>query len=306
MTAPGTRSFTCLVNPHAGGGALEAVVAVARGLRERGARVEVIHSPGVAAARDLATAAVEAGDVVVAVGGDGMVASLVARMVELADRGGVLGLVPAGRGNDFARMLGVPDEPAAVVERLLTAAPRPVDVITVAGAGRDESVAGSVYAGVDAQAAAMVARMRRTPRPLQYPLAAVRAIGGYVPHRYRLTVDGETREFDAATVVVANSAFYGAGMRIAPDAVLDDGELDVVVVEAGSRLDFLKTFPKVYSGRHVDHPKVTVLRGRTVELTALSVRPVEVGADGEDLGVLPGPADGPLRLSARHWGLLVL
>ena len=305
MTA-GTRSFTCLVNPHSGGGALEAVVAVARGLRERGARVEVVHSPGLAATRELAAQAVGDGDVVVAGGGDGMVASLVGTMAGLVDRGGALGLVPAGRGNDFARMLRVPGDHDALVERLLCAAPRAVDVIDVRGPGLDEVVAGSVYAGVDAQAAAMVARMRRTPRPLQYPSAAVRSIAGYVPHRYLVSVDGETREFDAATVVVANSAYYGAGMRIAPDAVLDDGLLDVVVVEAGSRLDFLRTFPKVYSGRHVDHPKVTVLRGRAVEVTALSPRPVEVGADGEDLGVLPGPADGPLRLEVRHRGLLVL
>lgn len=300
----GPAGFTCLVNPHSGAGAsMPYVVEVARVLRGAGARVEVSYTQSPAAVPELARAAVARGDAVVAVGGDGMVASVVGVVVEL---GGVLGLAPAGRGNDFARMLGVPDAPAAAAARLLAGQARDVDVLDVLTPGGPAVVAGSVYAGIDARAAAMVARMRRTPRPLQYPFAAFASIVRYVPHRFRLSVDGVAREYEAANVVVANSAYYGAGMRIAPAAELDDGELDVIVVEAGSRIDFLRTFPKVYDGRHVDHPKVSVLRGRAVELAVLSAHQVEVGADGEDLGLLPRGGAEPMRISVRPGALRVL
>jgi diacylglycerol kinase family enzyme len=92
----------------------------------------------------------------------------------------------------------------------------------------------------------------------------------------------------AATVVVANSAFYGKGMRIAPDARLDDGLLDVVVIAAASRRALVRSLPTVYDGRHVDLDEVIVLRGRRVELSA-DAGPVPVGGDGEPIGVLPGP-----------------
>ncbi len=302
MTGP-ARSFRFLVNPRSGGGAAaEAVVPVAKLLRERGARVEVTYSPGPRAVLDLATAAVQAGDVVVSVGGDGMLSSLVGRMAQLRDAGGVLGLVPAGRGNDFARMLGVPQTPPEVAGRLLGAQPHRVDLIEC----ERRVVAGSVYSGVDARAAAMVAAMERVPRPCQYPLAAMRALARYVPHRYRLTVDGETCEVEAATVVVANSGFYGSGMRISPSASLTDGLVEVVVIGAASRLALMRAFPKIYDGSHVEHPAVTVMRGRSIQLTALSPRPVPVGGDGEDLGMLPGPGQEPLRMRVLPGALTVL
>ena len=93
-------------------------------------------------------------------------------------------------------------------------------------------VAGSVYAGVDARAAEIVDRAHWLPGTLQYPYAALRALATYQPGRYRVVLDGVEREYDAATVVVANSGYYGKGMQIAPAAAVDDGLLDVVVIEA--------------------------------------------------------------------------
>ena len=123
------------------------------------------------------------------------------------------------------------------------------------------SVAGSVYAGVDAHAAEIVDQAR-LPKKLQYPYAAVRSLATYQPGRYRLSVDGVEREYAAATVVVANSAYYGKGMKIAPEAVIDDGVLDVVVIEAASRLELLRALPTVYDGAHVDRPEVTRAQGQ--------------------------------------------
>lgn len=281
-----TRSFSFLVNPLSGGGsAPAAVVPVARALRDAGCTVDVTYSPGQVGCRALVAEAVARGDVVVAVGGDGMVASLAGAVV---DHEGVLGIVPSGRGNDFARELGIGPDPADVAATLLTGAERRVDVIGVAGAGGPEVsgrvVVGSVYAGVDSLASAYVDRAHRLPRPLQYPYAAVRSIVEASPATYTVVVDGERHRLPAATVVVANSGWYGSGMHIAPEARVDDGLLDVVVVGATSRWRLLASFRRVYDGSHVSLPDVVVLRGREVVVAADG--PVAYG-DGERLGPLP-------------------
>ena len=259
------RSFTFLVNPASGGGAAPgAVLPVSRLLRDAGARVDVTYSPGPQAMADLVAAAVARGDVVVSVGGDGMLSSL-AGSVSLA--GGVLGVLPAGRGNDFARMLGLPDGAEEQAGVLLSGLERRVDLIqwTLPGAA-PRRVAGSVYCGVG--------------------------------------------EYAASNVVVANSGYYGKGMKIAPAAVLDDGLLDVVVIEAASKLSLMRSLPTVYDGAHVDLPQVTVLRGRRVEVaadpTARGAAGVPVGGDGEPLGALPGRAGAPALVEVLPGALSVL
>ena len=291
-TPPTTRSFTFLVNPASGGGAAPgAVVPVARLLRDAGASVDVTYSPGPKAMASLVDAAVARGDVVVSVGGDGMLSSLAGAV---SASGGTLGVLPAGRGNDFARMLGLPDDAEGQARLLLEGAVRRVDLVSWTPPGAEpRRVAGSVYCGVDARAGEIVDRAHRLPKQLQYPYAALRALASYRPADVRVSVDGETREYAAANVVVANSAYYGKGMKIAPAAVLDDGLLDVVVIEAASKLALMRSLPKVYDGGHVDLPEVTVLRGRRVELAADARQPMPVGGDGEPLGVLPGLAAAP-------------
>jgi diacylglycerol kinase (ATP) len=274
-----TRSFSFLVNPASGGGAAPAaVVPVARILRDAGCTVDVTYSPGPAACHELVLEAVARGEVVVAVGGDGMVASLAGAVVEA---GGVLGIVPSGRGNDFARQLGVGGTSEEVAGTLLEAEPRSVDVIDVGG----RVVVGSVYAGVDSLASELVDRARRLPRSVQYPYAAVRSIIEFKPTTYDVVVDGLARRFHAFTVVVANSGYYGSGMHIAPDAVLDDGMLDVVVIRAASKLQLIRSMPKLYDGTHVGLDEVVVLRGREFRIAA--TEPVLAYGDGEQLGPLP-------------------
>lgn len=280
-----TRSFTFLVNPASGGGAAPgAVVPVARLLREAGATVDVTYSPGPHAMVQLVDEAVGRGDVVVSVGGDGMLSSLAGLV---SARGGTLAVLPAGRGNDFARMLGLPDGPDAQATLLLSGDARAVDLLAVTLGGDRRLVAGSVYAGVDARAAEIVDRATWLPRKLQYPYAALRSLATYQPGRYRVAVDGIEHEYAAATVVVANSAYYGKGMKIAPPASVEDGVLDVVVIEAAGRIALMRSLPKVYDGGHVDLPEVTVLSGKQVEVRGTSRSAIPVGADGEPLGPLP-------------------
>ncbi len=284
-----TRAFTFLVNPSSGGGAApEAVVPVARLLRDAGAAVEVTYSPGPRAIHDLVAGALERGDVVVSVGGDGMLSSLAGAV---ARGGGTLGVLPAGRGNDFARMLGLPEDAAGQARLLLDGPVRKVDLLAWTVGADTRLVAGSVYAGVDARAAAIVDRAHWLPKSLQYPYAALRSLATYQPGRYLVSVDGEEREYSAATVVVANSAYYGKGMKIAPAASVTDGILDVVVIEAASRLELMRSLPTVYDGEHIHRPDVTVLTGKRVELRGTGRQPIPTGGDGEPLGVLPGLTD---------------
>lgn len=300
-----TRSFSFLVNPTSGGGAAPgAVVPVARLLREAGATVDVTYSPGPHAMADAVERALERDDVVVSVGGDGMLSSLAGLV---SGRGGTLAMLPAGRGNDFARMLDLPEDAAGRARLLLEGEVRRVDLLSVSGIdGRSRYVAGSVYAGVDAHAAALVDRATWLPRRLQYPYAAVRALATYQPGRYVVSVDEQEREYAAATVVVANSAYYGKGMQIAPPASVVDGVLDVIVIEAASRWELMRSLPKVYDGSHVGLPEVTVLSGKRVEVRGSARAPIPVGGDGEPLGPLPGLGDAPAVVEVVPGALTVI
>ena len=305
------RSFTFLVNPNSGGGAApRVVVPLARRLREAGAEVEVSYTSSPAVVPDLVKTAVADGRVVVSVGGDGMLSSVAGAVV---DAGGVLAVIPAGRGNDFARMLEVPSDEAAQAGLLLGGAPTPVDLLAVTLPGQPASlVAGSVYAGVDARVAEIVDRSHWLPKTLQYPVASVRGLATYRPLDLVLEVDGRRSEHRAANVVIANSRYYGKGMAIAPDAAIDDGALDLVVIEAAGRLDLIRSLPKVYDGAHVSLHEVKVFRGTRVTVagsyagTGRGLSGVPLGADGEALGDLPAAGADPLVVEVRPGAVRIL
>ena len=276
MTA---RSFELLVNPAAGQPAAAGRgIEVARQLREAGAAVTVTHTQSAEHGHQLATEAPAWGSVVVAGGGDGTVGALAGAV---AQAGGTLGVVPVGRGNDFARQLGIPGDVGPVVDLLLSGPVRSVDVIDVGG----QIVVGSVYAGIDSLTSALVNRVHRLPAKLQYPVAAVWAIATHRSTGYRLVIDGVSQSVKAHTVIVANSGYYGAGMHVAPDAEIDDGMLSIVIFASAGRLRLLKALRMIYSGSHLQLPEVTVQTARAVAMD--SVGPVDAYADGDRIGPLP-------------------
>lgn len=272
------RAFTAVVNPQAGGDAFEALGPVAAILTEAGSAMTTHRSTSVQNAKDLAGAAAGRGDVVIAVGGDGMVGAI-AGAVSVA--GGILGVVAAGRGNDFARQLGLPTPADELARVLLDAAPSPIDVIVSDG----RIVVGSVYSGIDSVANAIANRSRLVPGPLAYQAAALRAIATWRPVRFDVDVDGERHQFRGYNVVVANSGYYGSGLHIAPDASIDDGLLDVVMFEDMPKRRFVTVMGEVARGRHVDRAEVTVVRGEEVRIAADTSVPAY--GDGEALGKLP-------------------
>lgn len=295
------RTFSMVVNPNAGGGrGRETVLPVARLLREAGAEVRVDYSPSRATVDGLVTDAVERGDVVVAVGGDGMV-SAICSAVSRADA--EFGLIPAGRGNDLARMLNLPTDPAEQANLLLHGTVLPIDLIGVGW----RVVASSVYCGVDATAAAMVNKMKYIPTGAQYQVAAMKALASFKPIRMKVEIDGESHTFEAATIVVANSAYYGNGMKIAPTAVVDDGLLEVVAIEAATRRKLMTSMPKVYDGSHIGMPEVHLFQGRSIRIQQVEgSREVQVGADGEPLPNLPGPDQEPLAIDIMPSALQII
>ena len=278
------RQFTAVVNPTAGAATgAAALLGVARLLREAGAELETAYSSSLAHARQLARDAGDRGRVVLAVGGDGITGAVGGA---LSGTGAVLGLVPAGRGNDFARALGLPDEPDAVARVLLEAQPRPVDTIEVRSAVHDRTVVlGSVYAGVDALANRHANHAGLLRGAAAYYAGGLRAVATWRPARYRVTVDGVEHTHRGYTVVAANSGFYGSGRLIAPGARVDDGLLEIVLIRHAPRWLFFALMNELRTGTHVRRPEVRVLRGRQVRIEA--DRDVPYGADGEVEAVLP-------------------
>ncbi|HVK23032.1 MAG TPA: diacylglycerol kinase family protein [Actinokineospora sp.] len=273
------RAFTALVNPIAGGGsAAQRWQPLADLITAAGASVTVELTESQPHAVELAERAARRGDIVVAVGGDGLVRD-VAQGVVSAD--GTLGIVPAGRGNDLARKLALPTDHAALAELLLNGPERRIDVIEAAGS----VVLGNVYAGIDSLSAQIINDNRWLPAKLIYRLAPALALLRWKPPTYTVTVDGQTISAKAHTVIVANSGAYGHGLRIVPDAVVDDGLLDVMIVSAGPKRHVAAFMSQAKTGAHVNRPEIRILRGHEVAIDA--DRPVPVGADGDDLGALP-------------------
>ncbi|MFI0349176.1 diacylglycerol/lipid kinase family protein [Actinomadura sp. 9N407] len=281
MTPP-PRRFTALVNPSAGGSASAAtLVPLAKLLREAGAEVVVEYSRGLEHATALARGAAEAGHVVLGVGGDGMVGCVGGA---LAGTDAVFGIVPAGRGNDFARQLAIPSDPERLATLLLEGEPRAVDTIEANGV----PVLGSVYTGVDALANDNANKARLLRGSAAYTVGALRAVLAWRPADYRIVLDGEVMERRGYTVVAANSGFYGFGRHIAPDARVDDGLLDVVIIRHAPRLLFFAVLRELADGSHVRRPQVEVLRAREVRIELRTPdRTLPYGADGELPGTLP-------------------
>ncbi|WP_432589562.1 YegS/Rv2252/BmrU family lipid kinase [Streptomyces sp. HD1123-B1] len=277
------RHFTAVVKPTSGSSGSESLVPLARALREGGAELEVEYSRSLGHARDLAVRAAEQGRVVLGVGGDGLAGRVVGA---LAGTDAVAGIVPAGRGNDFARALGLPEKVADLAELLLTAEPVKTDAIEVESAVHQRmAVLGSVYAGVDALANRHADAYRALGGAASYYAGGLRAVTTWRPVHYRITIDGTPLERTGYTVVAANSGYYGFGRQIAPGASVRDGVLDVVVIHHASRMLFFSMMNELKTGQHVRRKEVEILHGREVRIEA--DRDLPYGADGEVEAELP-------------------
>jgi YegS/Rv2252/BmrU family lipid kinase len=247
--------------------------------------------------------AADRGEIVVAVGGDGTVGRMAGAV---AAAGGVLGIIPAGRGNDFARMLGIPADPARAAAFLLRGGHREVDLIGVrAGDGPEQVVAGSVYLGIPSEGARIAAASRLPPGGLAYQIAGLRALLAWQPASFTVGTGGPAQDsFPGFCVVVANSAYFAGGTPAAPDADVTDGLLDVITVSDGSKLSFVRVMLLASRGKHTRLAQVGVARAASV--TVRADRAMPAGADGEPLpGASPLATGAPLRIRALPGALRI-
>jgi YegS/Rv2252/BmrU family lipid kinase len=288
-----SRSFALLVNPaSAGGKALKALPVVHEALDRLGAEHRTVTTRSSEHAAEEATRAAAVGETVAALSGDGMLRPLAGA---LKGTPAALAVIPCGRGNDLARVLGIPTDTAEAVQVAVEGPERLIDVAEVDGT----PYVGIASFGFDSEANRIANDAKLVRGNAVYLYAALRALAAWKPAAFTVTVDGERHEFSGYSIAVGNSKAYGGGMYVVPDAELDDGLLDGGFLTAQlSKFGFAtKLLPRLFKGTHVELEEVTVLRGKRWEVSA--DRPFTVYADGDPIADVPVVIDvdpGSLRV----------
>ena len=272
------------INPHSGNGRGASVASLTT--RYLTSKNISYHSLAAASAQELSHHLAQELDSkqyrgVIAVGGDGL-AHLVLQVC--VPRHIPFGIVPAGTGNDFVRTLGWSlSEIEPFLHRVISSEPSPIDLGNV-----DSEWFGAILStGFDSVVNERANRLPWPKGPQRYNLAIALELPRFRPIEYEITCDAKTFTTKAMLVAIGNGKSYGGGMNICPQAQLHDGLFDVVILEPVSKLEFIKTFPKVYSGAHINHPRVKTLRAKKVTITASAV----AYADGERIGPAPISAE---------------
>ncbi len=279
MSGETGRKFALLVNPaSANGRALKALPAVHRTLDALGAEHRTVTTRSIDHAYDEACTAADAAETVVALGGDGLLRPLAGALKGTA---GSLAVIPCGRGNDFARVLGVPTDPAEAARVAVEGSERMLDVANVEGT----PFLGIASFGFDSDCNRIANEAKLIRGNGVYVYSALRVLALWKPATFTVAVDGERHEITGYSVAVGNSKVYGGGMYILPQAELDDGKLDVMLVRDSPRRRFLWGVLKTFKAAHTDSPYVDFFRGEEIEVSA--DRPFAIYADGDPIGATP-------------------
>jgi diacylglycerol kinase (ATP) len=274
------RTIALLTNPTSGKGRGRRTAAIALPrLTEAGFDVREMVGRDGDEALDLARKAVaDEVESLVVVGGDGMV-HLAAQA--LAGTGVNLGIIPSGTGNDVARYVGIPrTDPQLAADVVVGSRVRTIDLGRAGGTYFVTVLASGFDSKVNERANAMA-----WPRgQMRYNLATLAELRVFEPLPYLLELDGEERTLDAMLVAVGNGESFGGGLRITHGASLDDGLLDVVIIKPMSKAKLVRTYPRLFSGRHVGIPEYEHHRVRSVTVAAPGI---SAYADGERIGALP-------------------
>ena len=220
-------------------------------------------------------------DGVIAVGGDGLV-HLVLQMV--VPRNIPFSAIPAGTGNDFVRALGWDlEETKTQLNTVVSKPPSPIDLGLV-----DSEWFGAVLStGFDSVVNEKANTLKWPKGPMKYNLAIAMELPKFKPLKYIIELDSQVIETEAMLIAVGNGGSYGGGMKVCPDAVMNDGLFDVMVLRPVSKVEFVRVFPTVFSGKHVEHKQVDIYQTKRVSLHA----PAIAYADGERIGGLPVRAE---------------
>jgi YegS/Rv2252/BmrU family lipid kinase len=281
------RPVALIVNPSAGGGrALKVLPAVEAELRRLGVPFRVERTESLRHARELAVTAADRGEVAVPLSGDGLVGAIAGALRGREDA--VMGILPGGRGNDFARAAGIPRDAVAACSVLVDGELALIDVgevISDGSPGTPQIYVGIASLGFDSVANRLANEAPAFLGPMVYAYAALRAMATWKPATFDVTVGRDRRTFQGWSVAAANGKAYGGGMFLAPDAELDDGLLDIVMGSPPSRRAFVRCLRDVFKGTHLERDWISLVRGAEVRITA--DRPFTVYADGDPIGELP-------------------
>jgi diacylglycerol kinase (ATP) len=288
MTQTSPKRLVVAINPSARFGANKGVGGtMVDKLRSLGHEVVDLLEPSYAeliasAKREIATKP----DALIVVGGDGMV-NLGVNLV--AGTGVPLGLIPAGTGNDMARVLGIPHEnQQAALDVLIEALNYPARVIDAAlvtdAKGEIRWFGCMLSAGFDSLVNERANTWRHPKGASRYTFAMLRELVTLKPIQYKIIHDGKTLDAAGLMMSVGNGVSLGGGMKVTPTAIVDDGLLDILVVGPLSRISFLRIFPKVFAGTHISDPRVSIIKAKKIHIEAADV---VAYTDGERFATLP-------------------
>ncbi len=268
-----------IYNPSAGAGrAARKLPAVEAELSRLGVSFHTAATSCIEDGERLALEAQAAGEIPVVLSGDGLIGRVASA---LRGRDAVMGLLPGGRGNDLARALGIPLDPVAACAVVARGVAQTLDLGEVEG----RAFACVASYGFDSGVTELANRTKLIRGSAVYAYAALRALAAWHPARFELELDGARAAFVGFSVALANSRAYGGGMLVAPDARLDDGLLDVIVIGDIPKLRALPVLARVFRGTHVALPCVHVFRVREARVSA--DRPFRLFADGEPIADTP-------------------
>jgi len=275
-----SQEIALLTNPTSGKGRGARTVdeALPR-LRDAGFVVRNLVGRDADETRDLAHKCVaDEVETLVVVGGDGMVHLALQALAETETR---LGLIPAGSGNDVARYFDIPRKDArAATDVVIGGKERRIDLARV-GSRFFVTV---LAAGFDAIVNERANDMTWPKGQMRYNLATMAELRTFKPIPYVIAIDGEQQRFEAMMIAVGNGPSFGGGLRIAEGAVLDDGLLDVVVIRPMSKLELVRTYPKLFKGTHTHHRDYRHHHAKRVTIAAPGITAY---ADGERIAPLP-------------------
>jgi len=282
-----------IVNPVAGAGRTgKKLPQILSLLKSIGLRFEheLTEAPG--HARELAKLAAKKGhELVVSIGGDGTINEVVNGLYEADSITNVtLGIISTGTGHDYIRTIGIPRSYPKACQILMNPKRRTVDVGVVEFKNGNQidrrlfvNLAGI---GFDAEMVkATTQKVKALRSTASYLTGLLRTLLSYRNKGVSIAIDGEAQDAKVCTVLMCNGKYGGGGMFPAPEADLNDGLLDVLVIGDLSKPDLLWSLPRVYKGTHLTHPKVQLKKAREIEIR--SNEPLALQADGELLGELP-------------------
>lgn len=218
---------------------------------------------------------------VIAIGGDGLVNLC---LQEVAQREIALAVIPAGTGNDFARAVGAYKKSVSEIFNLIrTQKPTYIDLGLVTGDFGRRWYVQVLSSGFDALVNKLANRIIWPKGQIKYTLATLFTLARFKPIDYEIAIDGKQFKQNFMLLSVANGNTYGGGMRICPNASNSDGIFDILLVHPVSKIVLLTIFPKVFSGKHIPHPKIEIIHGTKVKLLA----DASAFADGEFVSKLP-------------------